>query len=80
MHTELTAAETQVKDYRLKLGDEIKLTREQRGYSREQLAEMMEIKPETILKIESGKFTITVDYLVRFSIILDHEFRVIEKQ
>ncbi len=79
MHTELTAAETQVKDFRLKLGDEIRLAREKRGYSREQLAEMMDIKPETISKIENGKFTITVDYLVRFSIFLDYEFRVIEK-
>ena len=30
-------------------------------------------------KIENGKFSITVDYLVRFSIFLDYEFKVVEK-
>ena len=41
---------------------------------------MMKINRSTISKIENGKFGITVDYLVRFSIHLDFEFKVIEKQ
>lgn len=79
MLTDLTATESQIKDYRLKLGDKIRHVREQRGYSQEQLAEMMDINRSTISKIENGKFSITVDYLVRFSIFLDYEFKVIEK-
>lgn len=79
MSTELTATENQIKDYRLKLGDKIRVVREQRGYSQEQLAGMMKINRSTISKIENGKFSITVDYLVRFSITLDYEFKVIEK-
>ena len=79
MNAELTARENQIKDYRLKLGDKIRIVREQRGYSQEQLAELMNINRSTISKIENGKFSITVDYLVRFSIFLDYEFKVVEK-
>jgi transcriptional regulator with XRE-family HTH domain len=79
MHSEITVTETRVKDYRYKLGDKIRELREQKGYSQEQLAEMMNINRTTISKIENGKFSITVDYLVRFSVFLDYEFKVIEK-
>jgi transcriptional regulator with XRE-family HTH domain len=53
--------------------------REKRGYSREQMAEQMNINSGTLSKIENGKFGITIDYLVRFSIFLDYEFKVIER-
>ena len=79
MQAVLSATEEQIKDYRLKLGDKIRMVREKRGYSQEQLAEKMDINRSTISKIENGKFGITVDYLVRFSIFLDYEFKVIEK-
>ena len=79
MNSLLTATEKQIKDYRLKLGDKIRIVREKRGYSQEQLAEIMNINRSTISKIENGKFGITVDYLVRFSIFLDYEFKVIER-
>ena len=80
MNGELTATEEQIKDYRLKLGDKIRIVREKRGYSQEQLAEKMDINRSTISKIENGKFGITVDYLVRFSLFLDYEFKIVEKQ
>ena len=79
MKAELSAIEEQIKDYRLKLGDKIRIVREKRGYSQEQLAEIMSINRSTISKIENGKFGITVDYLVRFSIFLDYEFKVVER-
>jgi len=79
MQPDLNATESQIKDYRLKLGDKIRQVREQRGYSQEQLADLMDINRSTISKIENGKFSISVDYLVRFSIFLDYEFKVIEK-
>lgn len=79
MPYDLTASESQIKDYRLKLGDKIRQVREARGYSQEQLADIMDINRSTISKIENGKFSISVDYLVRFSIFLDYEFKVIEK-
>ena len=70
MQTDLTETEAQIKNYRLKLGDKIRQVREQRGYSQLQLADMMDISRSTISKIENGKFSITIDYLVRFSIFL----------
>ena len=79
MQTDLTATESKIKEHRLKLGDKIRQVREQKGYSQEQLADMMDINRSTISKIENGKFSITVDYLVRFSIFLDYEFKVIER-
>jgi transcriptional regulator with XRE-family HTH domain len=79
MKEELNATENQIKDYRLKLGDKIRIVREKRGYSQEQLAEKMNVNRTTISKIENGKFGITVDYLVRFSIFLDYEFKVVER-
>lgn len=79
MKTDLMDTEEQIKDYRLKLGDKIRIVREKRGYSQEQLAEKMDINRSTISKIENGKFGITVDYLVRFSIFLDYEFKVVER-
>ncbi len=78
MIADLTKIENQIKDYRLKLGNRIKTVREERGYSQEKLAELMNINRSTISKIENGKFSITVDYLVRFSIHLDYQFKVLE--
>jgi transcriptional regulator with XRE-family HTH domain len=79
MDNEISTIDNLIKDYRLKLGDKIKLVREERGYSQEQLAVLMDINRTTISKIENGKFSITVDSLARFSIYLDYEFKVIEK-
>lgn len=79
MANEISTIDNLIKDYRLKLGDKIKLVREERGYSQEQLAVLMDINRTTISKIENGKFSITVDSLARFSICLNYEFKVIEK-
>jgi DNA-binding XRE family transcriptional regulator len=38
MDNEISTIDNLIKDYRLKLGDKIKLVREERGYSQEQLA------------------------------------------
>ncbi len=79
MSVEFRIGEEQIKEYRIRLGEKIRLIREQRGYSQEELAEMMNINRSTISKIENGKFSITVDYLIRFSVCLNYEFKVVEK-
>jgi transcriptional regulator with XRE-family HTH domain len=79
MNNDISTIDNQIKDYRLKLGDKIRLVREQKGYSQEKLAVLMNINRSTISKIENGKFSITVDSLARFSIFLDYEFKVVEK-
>ena len=71
--------ESQIKDFRQKIGNKIRFVREERGYNQKQLAELMNINRSTISKIENGKFSITIDYLIRFSIFLNYEFRVVEK-
>lgn len=79
MNLDTISVESQIKDYRTKLGCKIREVREEKGYSQEQLADLMKVNRSTISKIENGKFSITVDYLVRFSIYLNYEFKVIEK-
>ena len=79
MKAEIPSTEEQIKNYRQKLGDNIRTVREKRGYSQEQLAEKMDVNRSTISKIENGKFGISVDYLVKFSIFLDYEFKVFER-
>lgn len=71
--------DSQVSEYRIRLGETIRQVRKLRGYSQQQLGEMMKTERSTISKIENGKFGISVDYLVRFSVFLDYEFKVIEK-
>lgn len=80
MNKIISITNSQIKSYRIKLGDEIKFIREQRGYSQEQLAKTLNVNRSTISKIENGKFSITIDYLIRLSICLDHEFKVIKIQ
>ncbi len=69
--------ESQILAQRLKFCDTIRIVREQRDYSQEQLAQMMNISRSTISKIENGKFSISVDYLIRFSLFLDYQFVVV---
>ena len=76
---EITDIDSQIKLNRLSIGKSLKLIRETRGYSQEQLAEMMQVNRSTIVKIENGKFGITVDFLAKASIMLNYEFKVIER-
>ena len=75
---ELDSQEKFIKDYRLKIGDAIRIMREKKGYSQDELAEKMDINRSTISKIENGKFNLSIDYLSKFSWLLDIEFHLIE--
>lgn len=63
-----------IRDYRLKIAGEIKAIREKRGYSQDDLAEIMGVNRTTISKIENGKFSFSIDYLAKFSLFLDFDF------
>lgn len=56
-----------ISENRERLGKSIKELREKKGYSQEQLADIMNISRSTISKIESGKFNMSVDYIAKFS-------------
>jgi DNA-binding XRE family transcriptional regulator len=60
-------------EQRQKIGDSIRLFREEKDYSQDDLAEIMDVNRSTISKIENGKFAITIDYMVRFGWHLDFD-------
>jgi transcriptional regulator with XRE-family HTH domain len=71
--------ESHLHDCRIKTGETIRKIREKKGYSQEQLAEIMKVNRTTISKIESGKFNCSLDYLSKFSWFLGFDFKVTEK-
>lgn len=71
--------QTYLHDCRLKMGESLKGIREKRGYSQEQLAEIMQISRTTISKIENGKFAISIDYLVKFGWYLNFDIDFVDK-
>lgn len=58
------------------IGIEIRKIRKKKGYSQEQLAQMMKVSRTTISKIETGKFNFSIDYLSKFSWFLDFDITV----
>lgn len=72
--------ESHLNDCRLKMGETIREIREKRGYSQEQLAEIMKVSRTTISKIENGKFNCSMDYLSKFSWFLEFEVFFKEKK
>ena len=75
MKLALENQENFIKEYRIKIGNSLRSIREKKGYSQDELAEMMNVNRSTISKIENGKFNLSVDYLSKFSWFLDFEFQ-----
>ena len=67
-------------DCRLKMGQNIREIREKRGYSQDELAEIMEVNRSTISKIENGKFSFSIDYLSKFSFFLDFDLTLLDNK
>jgi len=80
MKLEIDTQEKFIRDYRLKIGDAIRIIREKKGYSQDELAEIMNVNRSTISKIENGKFSFSIDYLSKFSWFLDFEFQLKESK
>ena len=68
-----------IRKYREEIGETIRLFREKRGYSQFELSEIMDVNRSTISKVETGKFSITMDYLTKFAWYLDFDISVTEK-
>lgn len=69
-----------LQEHRVTIGKQIRAFREKKGYSQDDLADIMEINHSTISKVETGKFAITIDYLAKFAWYLDFNISVVEKQ
>lgn len=61
---------------RSRIGENIRKIRKEKGYSQEQLADIMKVSRTTIAKIENGKFNLSIDYLSKFSWFLDFNISV----
>ncbi|WP_020214723.1 helix-turn-helix transcriptional regulator [Flavobacterium rivuli] len=66
-----------IKENRSKIGNTLRLIREEKGYSQDYLAEIMDIDRSTISKIENGKFNCSIDYLSKFAWSLKFDFSLI---
>lgn len=80
MAKKIIPTEEYFQEHREKIGGQIRVFREKRGLSQDELAEIMDIHRSTISKIETGKFAITIDYIVKFAWYLDFDILVMEKQ
>lgn len=72
--------ENYLHESRLKMGQNIREIREKRGYSQDELAEIMEVNRSTISKIENGKFSFSIDYLSKFSFFLDFDLTLLDNK
>jgi len=80
MNKKSRPTEQYIQENREVIGKQIRTFREKKGFSQDELAEIMEVNRSTISKVETGKFAITIDYLVRFAWYLDFNISVLEKQ
>ena len=80
MNKQSRPTEQYIQENREAIGKQIRAFREKKGFSQDELAETMEVNRSTISKVETGKFAITIDYLVKFAWYLDFNISVLEKQ
>lgn len=80
MNKKSRPTEQYIQENREVIGKQIRAFREKRGFSQDELAEIMEVNRSTISKVETGKFAITIDYLVKFAWYLDFNISILEKQ
>lgn len=71
--------EQYIQENREEIGKKIRTFREMKGFSQDELAEIMEVNRSTISKVETGKFAITIDYLAKFAWYLDFTISIQEK-
>lgn len=80
MNEKYRPTEQYIRENREMIGKQIRLFREKKGFSQEELAKIMEVNCVTISKMETGKFAISIDYLVKFAWCLDFSISLLAKQ
>jgi transcriptional regulator with XRE-family HTH domain len=76
----ITFPENYVRSCRENFGKIIRSRREEKGYSQDELAGIMDVQRSTISKIENGKFGISIDYIVKFAWYLDFDIELLPKE
>ncbi len=79
MNKKSRPTEQYIQENRETIGKQIRSFREKKGFSQDELSEIMEVNRSTISKVETGKFAITIDYLVKFAWYLDFNISILEK-
>lgn len=80
MKTKSRFPDNYIQNYRENIGKIIRSRREEKGYSQDELAEIMQVQRSTISKIENGKFAVSIDYIVRFAWYLDFDIALLPKE
>ena len=80
MNKQSRPTEQYIQENREAIGREIRAFRVKKGFSQDELSEIMEVNRSTISKVETGKFAITIDYLVKFAWYLDFDISMVEKK
>lgn len=80
MNKKISPTDQYIQENRESIGMRLRTLREKRGFSQDELAEIMDVHRSTISKVETGKFAITIDYLVKFAWYLDFDLNLIEKK
>ena len=80
MNRKSKPSEDYIQEHREIIGKQIRTFREKKGFSQDELAEIMEVNRSTISKVETGKFSITIDYLEKFAWYLDFNINIVGKK
>lgn len=59
---------------------QVKVLREERGYTPEQMAAALDISTANYLRIEAAKFAVNIDMLTQIAKILDAEIRITKRE
>lgn len=68
-----------VEQYRIQIGNQLRMARVSQGWTYEQVATMAGMKPQTVEKIEAGLFSVPLDVLVKVADVLGCEININEK-
>lgn len=79
MKTDIKTGTGDLRNYRAQVGMNLRMVREEQGWTVEQVATMADVKPVTIEKIEAGAFNVPLDVLAKVADVLGCEITIKEK-
>jgi transcriptional regulator with XRE-family HTH domain len=64
-----------LQELRIDIGTWLRDLRKAKGYSQAELAERMQVRQQTVSKVEGGEWAITIDMLALFCLHLDYPIK-----